>query len=116
MEVGKEEKISRSQPVEKVGAAAESPQLAPSVIRSGNTPATAKREAFSLVDDTILPSPEEGATIRPRGQTRPAPVRVFKETIKGGRFVPRWLKNIPAAVVAAVLLALIVYMVWRATH
>jgi eukaryotic-like serine/threonine-protein kinase len=115
-EVGKEETMGRPRPSEKVAGAADTLRAAPSVSRSGNTPATAKTEAVSLGNDTIVPSPEKTTSVPPREEMRPEPTRVFKGAIKYGRSLPGWLKNIPAAVVAAILLVLIIYMVWRATH
>jgi hypothetical protein len=67
----------------------------------------------ALGDATIVPSQEQVTKIQPREQMPPAPW-LFKEATKSGRSVPGWL-NIPAAVVAAILLVLIIYMVWRAT-
>jgi hypothetical protein len=141
MMVGKEETIGQPRPAEKVAAAAETLRVAPSISISANTPASAKTAASSLGDATIIPSQEEATKVRPQEQTRPSPVlgdttivpaqeeitnirsreqtppaptRVFKEATKSGRSVPGWL-NVPAAVVAAILLVLIIYMVWRAT-
>jgi cobalamin biosynthesis Mg chelatase CobN len=139
-ELGKET-IDPPRPAEKTAAAAGTTRVAPSVSTSGTTPITAKTSASSLGDTTIVPSKEELTGIQPREQTPPAPslgnttivpsqeqitnvrpleqtgpapTRVFREAIKSSRSVPGWL-NIPAAVVAAILLVLIIYMVWRAT-
>jgi serine/threonine protein kinase len=81
----------------------------PTVPGFGNTPAAAETEVLSLEQDpTIFPSEAE--------QARQAPTPVFKTTSKRDRAVPRWLKTFRAAVVAAILLALIVYALWRLTH
>jgi len=116
IEVGKEEKISRPQSAEKVGVTAESHRMAPSVSPSGNTLGTAKREPISIEDDTVVPPPEEVSNSRSREQKHSAPARAFEGAIKSARSVARWPINIPAAVVAAILLILLIYMIWRATH
>jgi hypothetical protein len=122
-EVGKEKTIGRPRATEKVPAAAETLRVAPSVPRSGNTPATVKTEAVSLGDDTIVHSPEETTSVRPREQTRPEPALGDATMVSSQEQVtntrPREQTRsapAPAAVVAAILLVLIIYMVWRATH
>jgi serine/threonine protein kinase len=120
-EVDKEEKHSGPQQVEKSGAAPESRWVAPNppsvfVSRSGETPATAETETFSLGEDTIVPPTEEAPATRPPEQTFRAPARDLKERVKDARPTPQWRKNIPEVIMAAILLALILYMVWRVAH
>jgi len=81
-----------------------------------DAPAIAETEVFSLEQDTVVPPVEERATTRSFEQSLRAPEPRFKEALKSARRAPQWLKNVPAAVVAAILLVLIIYMVWRITH
>ena len=117
--VGKEENPTRPQTVEKSEPAAGSRRRAPSPPSAGthssDTRAPGKKEAFSLGEDTLVAPPDEEAATRPPEQILQAPAPGFKKPIHSVRSGTKW-QNIPAAVVAAILLALIVYMVWRITH
>lgn len=120
-EAREEQKRGQPQPVQKSWAAAES-RRAEQDQRSGapgsiDTPAEAETEVYSLGGETIVfPSEEPATATRPRQQAVPALAAAFKNLIKATRPAPKWLKHIPAVVVAAVLLALIIYMAWRITH
>jgi hypothetical protein len=124
-EAGEEAKRTQPQPVEKSRAAAES-RGADHDQRSGaprsiDTPAPGETEVSSLGGETIaFPSEEPATATRPRQQTVQAPplapAPAFKSPIKAARPAPKWLKNVLAVVVGAILLALIVYMAWRTMH
>jgi serine/threonine-protein kinase len=116
-----EEKRSQPQAVEKPRAAAEGRRAEQdqrrSVPRSVASPATAETETFSLGEETIVsPSQEPAIATRPHQQAIPAPGPAFKAPSKTARPAPKRLGNIPAMVVAAILLVLMIYMVWRTTH
>jgi hypothetical protein len=120
-EAGEEAKRTQPQPVEKSRTAAESRRpnqdQRSGAPRSIDTPATGETEVSSLGGETIaFPSEEPATATRPRQQAVQAPLAAFKSPIKAARPAPKWLKNILAVVVGAILLALIVYMAWRTMH
>jgi hypothetical protein len=80
-----------------------------------NTAVTGEIEVPSLGGETIG-SPAQGLSTatRPNQQTVQAPA--FATPIEAARPAPKWQKNILAAVVGAILLALIAYMAWRSMH
>jgi hypothetical protein len=110
----KEEKFSQSAPLEQASAIAQNTHAAPSLPVFDSTPAVAKTLVYPPENDTILPRREEGATNAAPEPTDATPVQVSHQLSKSRRSLP--IKLILAAVVAAILIALIVYMVWRTTQ
>lgn len=110
----KEEKFSQSAPLEQSSALAQNTHVAPSLPVFDSTAAVAKTLVYPPENDTILPRREEGATNAAPEPTHATPVQVSHRPYKSRRSLP--IKLILAAVVAAILIALIVYMVWRTTQ
>jgi eukaryotic-like serine/threonine-protein kinase len=118
-EVGKEEKHTRPRPLEQSGAAPESRWVAPhpssgGVLRSGDTPATAETRTLTPGEDTTVFPAETAPASRPPERTHQA--HDLKAGIKDARSAPPWRKRMPEVILAAILLALILYMAWRITH
>ncbi len=120
-EAREEAKGTQPQPVEQSRAAAES-RREDQNRRSGAPPSihtavTGEIAVSSLGGETIgFPSEEPSTATRPSPQTVQAPAPAFATPIQTARPAPKRLKNILAAVVGAILLALIAYMTWRKMH
>jgi len=118
-EAREEEQGTQPQPIGKSQAEAESRgqdkgSVAPPSI---HTAATGEIDVSSLGGETIgSPSEEPSTETRPHQQTVQLTPPAFATTIETAHPSPKWTKNILAAVVGAILLALIAYMAWRTMH
>ena len=118
-EAGEDAQSTQPQPVEKSRAEAESRRQdqgsgAPPSI---HTAATGEIDMSSLGGETIGSRSEEPSTeTRPRQQSVQLTPPAFATPIETAHPTPKWTKNILAAVVGAILLALIAYMAWRTMH
>ena len=113
-------KHDRPQPLRKPEAALESRGIAPTVATTDVSPdsgaaATAKTETFSPQENTVVP-PAEATATQPLERIHHARSRDLNGRITDVRPASLWRKNISKVITAAILLALILYMVWRITH
>lgn len=118
-EIGEKEKHSRQLPLEKPRVSSENGWAAPvppsGVSGAGDTSTTAKTQPFTAGENTLVSPAEEAPAIRPTERTQ-VPSYDLKARLKDALPAPRWRKKIPEVIMAAILLALILYMVWRITH